>query len=180
VIESGHFTLGKMELPALRELELRTCGLTRANLKSVISVARPRLERLHLWFGSDRYGAQCGVADLGPILDGSGFPALRHLGLMNAEFNAELCAALPKARVLARLSSLDLSMGTLTDEDADVLIAHGAAFRHLERLNLARNHLSKAATKRVKGLAKIVDTDRQKELDTSIPGEVYRYVSVSE
>jgi hypothetical protein len=100
----------------------------------------PALERLDLWLGVSFYGGDTTVADLAGLLTGAGLPALRHLGLMNSEIQDEIAAAVAGAPVVARLTSLDLSMGTLGDAGAEALLA-GQPLTHLERLSL-RHHFA--------------------------------------
>ena len=141
------FALGDLALPHLETIHIETCGLTRDNLASVLAIRSHELRSATIWFGSEMYGAEADPDDLGPLLEGDRWPALRHLGLANAEFTAELCERLPTAPILAQLRSLDLSMGTLDDEGVEPLIEAREAFAHLERIDLEGNFLSEAAVR---------------------------------
>ncbi|GLY24951.1 hypothetical protein [Micromonospora sp. NBRC 101691] len=59
----------------------------------------PALTDLELWIGTPDYGGDTEVADLAPLLAGERFPALRRLGLRNAEIADALVTALPGVRV---------------------------------------------------------------------------------
>lgn len=177
----GHgFTLGAMNLPELRELSIESCGLSRENLRSVIEGRWPGLERLSIWFGSANYGAQCGVRDLEALLDGEAFPNLSHLGLMNAEMADDLCEALPSSKILKRLASLDLSMGTMSERGARAIVDAKSAFSHLATLNVDENFLATKDLTALRRLGPAIVSKRQKEDDVSIPGEIHRYVSIAE
>jgi len=167
-----------LQLPALRELTIETGGLTRENLKDISSLKAPNLERLSLWFGDENYGASGDLKDVMPILNGTQFPKLKHLGIMNCTFVNEVAGALPKSKLLKQLTSLDLSMGCLTDASIDAMIASNA-FGHLQHLELDDNALTDASKPKVLKLAKEVNFGKEQEPDRA--GEdAYRYCSVGE
>ena len=116
-------------------------GLAAREIQAILAATWPRLEKLEIWFGSAGYNAEGSVAMLAPLLDGRVPPTLVHLGLRNAEFTHELVPALAASPLTRKLRVLDLSMGVLRDSDADVLLAHADAFRHLERFDLSENQL---------------------------------------
>lgn len=172
-LNAGTIQLGKKaSLPELRTLAIQTGALSRATLNDVLSLEAPKLERLSIWFGRAQYGGNTKLGDVAAILDGSRFPKLRHLGLMNCEWVGEAVRALPSSKVLGRLRSLDLSMGCLSDADVAAMQEQRAAFGHLERLELHDNGLSKKAV--TKGLA------AQVELGKQDPKRAARYASVGE
>lgn len=180
-IHGSEFTLGKkIELPKLRELAIETCGLGRGDLNALINAKLPKLEKLSLWFGSDDYGGNCKVKDLAPILDGSAFPKVKHLGLMNAEFADAIAKALPGSKLLKRLETLDLSMGTLYIDGVKAILDNKKAFAHLKTLNVNDNFLSKKDLVELKKIGPEIISKEQKDVDDSVEGEIYRYVSVSE
>jgi uncharacterized protein (TIGR02996 family) len=180
ILQGGGISLGEIDLPELRSFEVRTGGLDRAAIRSICSARWPELRRLVLWFGDESYGAEGTTDDIRPVLDGTGLPSLRHLGLMNADFTDAICAALPAARILPRLLTLDLSMGVMTDEGARRLSEHREAFLHLQRLDLSDNYLEHAGVQLVQGLCGRVETGRQKTPYVSADGKVQRYPSVGE
>jgi uncharacterized protein (TIGR02996 family) len=174
------FTLGPLALPKLRELEIKSCSLKRADVEALGAAKLPALERMSLWFGSADYGGMSTLKGLDGILDGSGMPKLRHLGLMNAEFTNDLCDALANAKVTKKLESLDLGKGTLDKRGVESLVANARAFAKLATLDVSDNFLSKddlKALAKIKG-PKIVSTE-QKDIEED-DGEAFRYVSMSE
>jgi uncharacterized protein (TIGR02996 family) len=179
-VRGWQFQLGSLALPELRRLTVQTCGLSQANLASVLQQPRPQLEELELWFGSALYGATCGPDDLRPLLEEPGrFPKLRALGLMNAEFTSALCEALARSPLLRQLETLDLSMGTLDDAGAEVLLARAPAFAHLDWLDLDDNFLSEACVERLQAtFGSAAQCGDQKEIEEDDPA--LRYVSVWE
>ncbi|MFY0574171.1 WGR domain-containing protein [Cystobacter fuscus] len=177
-VRGGELEMGEVNLPELREFTVETGGLPLAAVKSIVKANWPKLERLEVWFGSENYGAGGGVDDIQPLLEGKGVPALKHLGLRNAEFTNELCKALPRAKILPQLESLDLSMGTMTKEGAEALVANAAAFKHLKRLDVTENLLSDEAQKQVAKLGEYVAHGNQR--DDYDEDDDYRYVAVGE
>lgn len=144
-VQGAEINLGAIHAPALRHLELRTGGLPAQALKSLSKASFPELETLRVWTGSSHYGATSTMKDVAPLLDGRGTPKLKTLGLMNSELANEIAAALPTAKILPQLKELDLSMGTMTDEGGQHVVAAAPAFAHLERLHLHRNYLDATA-----------------------------------
>ncbi|MEU3048157.1 MULTISPECIES: STM4015 family protein [unclassified Streptomyces] len=126
---------------ALRRLRIETGGLSKEVVRGVAASELPALEDLDLWLGTSWYGADAEVADLEPFLSGARLPSLRRLALRNSEIQSEIAAALAGAPVVARLSELDLSMGTFGDEGAAALL-EGQPLTHLARLDLHHHFLS--------------------------------------
>ena len=161
-VRGGEIGLGKIDLPELRSFTVETGGLMLGAVKSIMKAKWPKLESLEIWFGQDNYGAEGGVKDLKPLLDGEGVPNLRKLGLRNAEFTDELCEVLPKAKVLAQLQELDLSMGTMTDAGAHVLATNPTVFRRLKTLDVSENFLTKEGQKLVATAAQSAVSGKQR------------------
>lgn len=167
-----------ISLPELTDLTIETGQLSQGTIKEICALKAPKLERLNIWFGSKNYGASGGLKDIAPILSGTAFPKLKHLGIMNCEFVNEVAAALPTSKILKQLTSLDLSMGCLTDESIDKMIA-SKAFGHLDELNLDDNGLTDASKPKVKVLGKNVNFGKEQDPERAAEGH-YRYCSVGE
>ncbi|MFD8526216.1 STM4015 family protein [Streptosporangium canum] len=163
---------------ALHTLWFETGGLPGRVVRAVADSDLPALENLEMWLGVSQYGGDATVADLAPILSGERLPALRHLGLQDSEIQDEIAAAVASAPVVARLESLALSMGTLTDEGAEALLS-GQPLTHLKRLDLHHHYLTGTMVKHIKaafaGTGVEVDLSEQEE-----PDDDWRYVAVAE
>ncbi|MEU3973957.1 STM4015 family protein [Streptomyces bacillaris] len=133
----------------LRSLTIQAGGLPAQVVRGVIDSELPALERLDLWLGVSAYGGDTEVADLAPLLSGTRFPRLHHLGLRNSEVQNEIAAAVASAPVVAQLRTLDLSNGTLGDEGAAALL-EGQPLTHLEVLDLHHHFLTEAMEQRVR------------------------------
>ncbi|MEE1940712.1 STM4015 family protein [Streptomyces sp. TRM 70361] len=166
----------------LRTLRFESGGLPGGVVRGVAASELPALEHLEMWLGVTDYGGDATVADLAPILAGDRLPALRGLGLTDSEIQDEIAAAVAGAPVVARLHTLDLSMGTLTDTGAEALLS-GQPLTHLTKLDLCHHFLSDAMMERIRdeleGAGVDVDLSEQ-EKPEEFNGEVWRYVAVSE
>ncbi|MEV6522657.1 STM4015 family protein [Longispora sp. NPDC051575] len=163
----------------LRELTIECGGLPASVVRALGESELPALARLELWLGTEEYGGDATVDDVAPLLTGTRLPALRHLGLRNAEIVDHVAAALAGAGVVAQLESLDLSMGILTDTGASALLA-GQPLTHLTVLDLHHHYLSAAVTDRI--TAELVAAGVEVDLsDAGDPDDVdERYIEVSE
>ncbi|MFI5915551.1 STM4015 family protein [Dactylosporangium sp. NPDC051541] len=132
----------------LRELAFESGGLPAEIVTAVLDSDLPALEHLEFWLGVRNYGGDVAVRHLEPLLAGGRFPALRRLGLRNAEIADRIAAALAGAPLVGRLEELDLSMGVLDDSGAEALLA-GQPLTHLRRLSLRHNFLSPEFAARV-------------------------------
>ncbi|GLW05188.1 hypothetical protein Misp01_03180 [Microtetraspora sp. NBRC 13810] len=161
---------------ALRILRVETGGLPGEVVRAIGACDLPALEHLELWLGVENYGGDTTTPDLGPILTGERLPSLRHLGLQDSEIQDDVAAAVAAAPIVARLESLNLSMGVLTDTGAEALLS-GQPLTHLRRLDLHHHFLTDAMMKRVTAAlpgVEVVLSDRQRT------DRDWRYVAVSE
>ncbi|MGV9979232.1 STM4015 family protein [Micromonospora wenchangensis] len=174
------FSFSPVRHGRLRTLSVQSGGLSREFVAAVLASELPALHHLDLWLGTDDYGGDTTVADLDALLAGKLFPALRRLGLRNAEIADELAAALATAAVVPRLERLDLSLGTLSDDGLAALLA-GQSLTHLSALDLHHHYLSEEAADRVVAALPGVEVDvsEPQEPDED-DGETYRYTAVSE
>ncbi|XVQ09043.1 STM4015 family protein [Spirillospora sp. CA-255316] len=162
--------------PALKTLRFETGGLPAGVVRAVGASDLPVLEHLDLWLGTANYGGDATVDDLAPILGGERLPSLRHLGLEDSEIQDEIAAAVAGAPIVARLESLSLAMGTLTDLGAESLLS-GQPLTHLKRLDLHHHFLTDPVVERLRAALPEVELnvgDRQRS------DRDWRYVAVSE
>ncbi|MEX5633941.1 STM4015 family protein [Parafrankia sp. FMc2] len=161
---------------ALRTLRFESGGLPAAVVRAVGECDLPALEHLDLWLGTDDYGGDATAADLAGILGGERLPALAHLGLEDARIADEVAAAVASAPVVARLTSLSLAMGALTDRGAESLLS-GQSLTHLDRLDLHHHFLGDAMVERVRAALPGVEVDLEQQ---EKPEDDWFYVAVSE
>ena len=132
----------------LQELTIQTGGLPPRVVRAIGRSKLPALTGLDLYLGTEMYQGGADAEDLADILSGAAFPALRHLGLRNADDTDALAALLAHAPVVARLESLDLALGVLTDTGAAALLA-GQPLTHLRRLDLHHHWMSEEMIERL-------------------------------
>ncbi len=133
----------------------------------------PLIEDLEVWFGSDEYGADCSIEDVAPLL-AKKMPQLKRLGLKNAEFGDDICKAVVESALLPQLEVLDLTMGIITDEGGQALVAAKDKLAHLSKLTV-RGYFSDDLVEQLNKLA----CDRTIEVEGDM-NEDYRYVECSE
>lgn len=168
--------LGPFSSRALKTLRFESGGLPAAVVRAVGESDLPALEHLDLWLGTENYGGDATAADLSAILGGERLPALRHLGLEDAEIADEVASAVAGAPIVARLESLSLAMGTLTDRGAESLLS-GQPLTHLARLDLHHHYLTDRTMDRVRGSLPGVDVNLDGQ---ESPDNDWLYVAVSE
>ncbi|MFJ9209450.1 STM4015 family protein [Streptomyces sp. NPDC102264] len=134
---------------ALRRLIIETGGLPREVVRGVGESDFPALEELDIWLGDHSYGADTEMSDLEPFLTGSRLPALRRLALRNSEIQDGIAIACASAPVVARLTGLNLSMGTLGDEGAMALL-EGQPLTHLAKLDLHYHYIGEPVAERIR------------------------------
>lgn len=160
---------------ALRGLALESGGLDVSVVRSVCGSDFPELEYLELWLGTPDYGGNAGVADLQPLLSARLFPKLRYLGLRNSEIADDLAAVLVNSPLVQRLETLDLSLGTLSDEGARSLL--GLRSPTLKKLNLHYHFVGPELVRQLQGLPFPVDASRPADMEED---EEFRFVAVGE
>jgi predicted DNA-binding WGR domain protein len=178
-IQGGKIGLSNLALPKLRSLIVHTGGLPGPAARAIGAAKLPELTHLEVWFGTEDYGGTSDLAAIKPLLSGAGFPKLESLGLMNATFQDDIAKAASGSKILKQLSSLDLSMGTMTDEGAGAILAAADRFAHLTKLNLEDNYLSEDMAKDIKKALPNAQTGKQRKADT-YDDKLHHYVSVGE
>ncbi|MFJ6484738.1 STM4015 family protein [Streptomyces sp. NPDC091682] len=167
----------------LRSLTVETGGMPAEAVRGVAASDLPALVHLDLWLGTSEYGGDAEITDVAPILDGDRLPHLRHLGLRNSDIQDEIATAVASAPVVARLETLDLSMGVLTEQGGAALLS-GQPLTHLKKLDLHHNYLGGPLRERLLevlgGAGVALDLDRGHAEEDEDDGRVWRFVAVGE
>lgn len=163
----------------LRSLVVQCGGLPGSVVMEIINARLPELEHLELWLGEDNYGADFSANDLRGYLAKMNFPKLIYLGLKNSEMQDEVAAIVAESDFLKKIKVLDLSMGTLTDQGAEALLAAGSLIKNLEFLDLHHHYLTPGMVNKLSALGIPVNLDERQTEDIS-DGEVWRFIAVSE
>lgn len=179
-LHGSDIVLGKLEHPTLTRLEVETGGLPESSLVGLAEAKLPELTHIEVWFGRTQYGGSTNIEALRPLFSSKGLPKLEHLGLQNSEMQDLIVAELASSKLLAAVSSVDLSMGTMREPGARVLIANAAKFKHLKSLNLSKNYIpTDLCTQLRTALGSIVNTAGQNTPDM-YDGEPQYYTTVGE
>ncbi|WP_426077415.1 STM4015 family protein [Janthinobacterium sp. PSPC3-1] len=162
----------------LRKFTIESGGLDQKIAQALAESSMPKLEHLELWLGTDDYGFSGDVALYRKVLAQLATPTLRYLGLRDAQIADELAVWLANEPLLATITTLDLSLGTLGDVGAEALL-HGTHLGNLTLLDLSHHYISEANQEKLKALPFEVVLDDPQE-DDEDDGDVYRYVAVGE
>lgn len=170
--------LTKAKHDNLRALAVEAGGLNRKTVGQICRGKFPKLEYLELWLGTPDYGGDCTVNDLQPIMSGKSFPNLDYLGFRNSEIADEIAAVLVNSPIAKQITTLDLSMGTLSDVGGEALLSLPTD-GNLKRVELSYHFLSNAMMKKLKALPFVVNTSAQQEAEDWGDGEM-RFVAIGE
>lgn len=131
--------LGKINHENLESLTVICGGLPVSVIESVQNARLPKLKKLMLYIGSDGYGFDGDVDAIKELLAESDFPELTYLGITNSEIQDELIEVVLNSKYMGQISTLDLSMGTLTDKGGSLLLEKIPEWKNIKKLDL---HLS--------------------------------------
>jgi hypothetical protein len=162
----------------LRELTFEAGGLGADVVRAVGESDLPALIHLEMWLGTERYGGEAEVEDLAGVLAGTRLPALRSLGLRDAEIADQVAEALAGAPVVARLERLDLSLGALGDPGATALLT-GQPLTHLRELDLHHHFISTPVMDRLDAEMRAAGVTLDLS-DAGDPDDADRFIEVSE
>ncbi|TYQ19640.1 UNVERIFIED_ORG: leucine rich repeat (LRR) protein [Zoogloea ramigera] len=162
----------------LRKFTIESGGLDQKIAQALAASSMPNLEHLELWLGADDYGFSGDVALYQQVLAQLATPTLRYLGLRDSEIADDLAAWLANEPLLATVTTLDLSLGTIGDAGAEALL-NGTQLGNLKRLDLSHHYISPANQDKLRALPfDVVLADPQEE--DQYDGEGHRYVAVGE
>ncbi len=170
-------SIGTINHSKLEKLVIESGGLPRNVIQELIKSHLPNLEHLELWLGSDNYGGDVAIDDLKPLLHENLFPKLKYLGLRNSELSDAIAGALNGAPVMNLIETLDLSMGSLSDEGGQALLDNPAIER-LKNLDLHHHYLSIEMVSQFMALPIEVNVTERETCDDD--DESSRYIAVAE
>ena len=172
-LRGGEQKLGELNLPNLKSFLLETGGLDVGALKSISKASWPNIERISVWIGRDDYGWNGKPADILPLLQRKDLPKLKHLGIKNNELGDVIAEMVVGSPLVAQVEELDLSMSTLGDPGAEVLIRNAAKLVHLKLLDVTDCYISDPVAARLKAALPNASVDGQREPD-EYGGELHR------
>ena len=158
----------------LKALTIECGGLPKSIIETIATAKLPELEYLQLYIGAEHYGFDGALDDLRPFMQKGLFPKLKYLGLVDSEIANEIAIEIANAPVLAQLETLDLSLGTLSDEGGQALL-NSSAIARLKKLDLHYHYLSDDMVEEFKKMSIMVDVS-----DENGSEEEYRFAAVTE
>ncbi|MCT4542210.1 MAG: STM4015 family protein [Vallitalea sp.] len=127
---------------SLKSLSIISGGTDKETLNDLINAQLPNLERIEIYLGVSAYGFNAEIEDITPFIKRENFPKLKYLGLKNSEIQDEICEKVFEGDILKDLRALDLSLGTLGDKGAKVILDNIEKLSHLECFDLTYNYIS--------------------------------------
>ena len=180
-VVGGEISLEPTTHAALCSLTIETGGLPTDTTRAVVESSFPALTELSIYLGDEQYGGTSTLADLDGLWSGERLPSLEHLGLADAAYQNEIAAALAASPILDRLRSVDLSLGTMTDEGVAAIVGAASRFARLERLDVRENFLTPEGIERLRAALPGVDVQAGDQKDSrGWGGRIRYYVSVGE
>ena len=159
----------------LQALTIECGGLPKQVIASIASAQLPNLQYLRIYLGVEDYGFDGAIDDLRPFMQAGLFPKLTYLGLVDSAIADQIALEIANAPVLAQLETLDLSLGTLSDEGGRALL-DSSAIKKLKKLDLHYHFLSDEMVKQFKKLGIPVDLTQQQTPED----DDWRYPAVTE
>ena len=179
-VRGGGVKMSNFKHAKLRRLEVESGGMPGEGVRGFAKAELPELIHASLWLGTSDYGGSTDVGDLDALWSSKKLPKLQHLGLQNSEMQDDIATALCSADILAQLSSVDMSMGTMRDIGAQALVRNAGKFKHLKSLNVDDNFIPSDERSALReALEGIVQLGGQRSPD-GYGDEAWYYTSVSE
>lgn len=176
---STDLELGQIRHGQLESLTIICGGLPESVIRSVQEAELPGLKKLLLYIGVEDYGFDGNADTIKELLDKADFPKLTYLGITDSEIQDELTRVVLESKFMGQISTLDLSMGTLTDQGGALLLERMPAYSNVKKLDLSYNYLSEEMAEKLKNLPMEVDVSEINEPD-EYRGEIYRNAMLTE
>lgn len=176
---STDLVLGEISHENLKTLEVICGGLPVEVIKSIKNAKLPSLEKLLLYVGVEDYGFDGDISDIKALLNESDFPKLIYLGITDSEIQDDICAAVLESKYINQITTLDLSMGTLTDKGGALLLEKLPSLDNIKTVDLQYHFMTNEMMNKLAALDKDVCVDDQEELE-EYDGEAWGYPMLTE
>lgn len=163
----------------LESLTIICGGLPKYIIKEIQEAKLPNLKKLLLYIGIDDYGFDGDAETVRELLEKADFPQLKYLGITDSEIQDELAKVVLESKFMGKIRTLDLSMGTLTDESGALLLETLPKYPNIKKLDLHHNYLSKEMAKKLEDLPIVVDVS-EIEKPWEYKGEIYMNAMLTE
>lgn len=177
---SCNLVLGDIQHDKLQHLEIICGGLPSSVIQSVQKAKLPSLRTLLLYIGVEDYGFDGDASTIKELLTQSDFPELTYLGITDSEIQDEITEAVLNCKYINQITTLDLSMGSLTDRGGQMLLDKLPDYPNIKALDLEYHFLSDEMMDQLQEMDGIeVNVDDEQEAD-EYDGEVYYYPMLTE
>lgn len=177
---SCNLVLGDIQHDKLQHLEIICGGIPSSVIQSVQKAKLPSLRTLLLYIGVEDYGFDGDVSTIKELLTQSDFPELTYLGITDSEIQDEITEAVLNCKYINQITTLDLSMGSLTDRGGQMLLDKLPDHPNIKALDLEYHFLSDEMMDQLQEMDGIeVNVDDEQEAD-EYDGEVYYYPMLTE
>ncbi len=168
---STDLELGEICHEKLEALTIICGGLPACVIESIQRAKLPNLKKLLLYIGVDNYGFDGNADTIRTLLEQADFPRLSYLGIVDSEIQDEVVKIVLESRFMKQISTLDLSMGTLTEKGGALLLEKLPLFPNVKKLDVHYHYMPEETVKKLEQLPV--------ELDASEPNkpDVYKGVS---
>ena len=156
---STDLKLGKIKHSNLESLTIICGGLGSDVIKEIEEAELPELKKLLVYIGSENYGFDGDADTVRSLLANSDFPELEYLGIADSEIQDELTAVVLDCKYIDRITTLDLSCGTITDKGGELLLKKLPELKNLKKLDLSYNYLSDEMKEKLTAAAPAVEMD---------------------
>lgn len=177
---STNLSLGDISHSNLQHLEIICGGMPSEVLRSVQNAKLPSLQTLILYIGIEDYGFDGDISTIQELLAQSDFPKLTYLGITDSEIQDEITEVVLGSQYMKQISSLELSMGSLTDKGGKLLLDKLPTYPNIKKLNVEYHFLSQEMMEKLENLAGVeVNVEDQQEAD-EFDGEIICYPMLTE
>lgn len=177
---SSGLALGTIKHENLKHLEIICGGLPADVIKEIQEAKLPSLETLLLYIGVEDYGFDGDASTVKDLLTLSDFPKLTYLGITDSEIQDALTEIVLDCKYMNQITTLDLSMGTMTDKGGQLILDKLSLYPNIKALNLEHNFLSDEMADKFCDLEDVdVNVPDQQEPD-EWNGELYYYPMLTE
>lgn len=176
---SQDLELGEISHDRLESLTIICGGLGSDVIASIQKAKLPALKKLLLYIGIEDYGFDGNADTIQKLLEEAAFPSLTYLGIVDSEMQDEIVPIVLDSKFMNQIETLDLSLGTLTDQGGTILLERLPSFSGVKKLDVHYHYLSDEMMKKLQELPMEVDVSEQ-EKAYEYKGETYYSAMLTE
>jgi len=176
---SSELVLGEICHESLEALTIICGGLPQSVIEEIENAKLPNLKKLLLYIGIERYGFEGSADTIEEFLINADFPKLEYLGITDSEIQDELAKVVLESKFMDQITTLDLSMGTLTDKGGMLLLERLPELPNVKTLDVHYHYMSDKMVQKLEELPIEVDASEACEPD-EYDGELYMVAMLTE